>query len=138
MHKTEQSRGFLGRFLGPLLKTGLELIGNLLKPLSKTAVIPLGLTATASATDAAIDKKMFGSDTTTLIISNVEMNDVMKIVKSLEESGLLIKEVIETITNEAKEQQEEFLGMLLGNLGANLLRNLLTGKGVIRAGEGTN
>ena len=138
MHKTEQSRGFLGRFLRSLLKTGLELIGNLLKPLSKTAVIPLGLTATASATDAAIDKKMFGSDTTTLIISNVEMNDVMKIVKSLEESGLLIKEVIETITNEAKEQQEEFLGMLLGNLGANLLRNLLTGKGVIRAGEGTN
>ena len=138
MHKTEQSRGFLGRLLRPLLKTGLELIGNLLKPLSKTAVIPLGLTATASATDAAIDKKMFGSDTTTLIISNVEMNDVMKIVKSLEESGLLIKEVIETITNEAKEQQEEFLGMLLGNLGANLLRNLLTGKGVIRAGEGTN
>ena len=138
MHKTEQSRGFLGRFLRPLLKTGLELIGNLLKPLSKTAVIPLGLTATASATDAAIDKKMFGSDTTTLIISNVEMNDVMKIVKSLEESGLLIKEVIEIITNEAKEQQEEFLGMLLGNLGANLLRNLLTGKGVIRAGEGKN
>ena len=118
MHKTEQSRGFLGRFLGPLLKTGLELIGNLLKPLSKTAVIPLGLTAAASATDAAIDKKMFGSDTTTLIISNVEINDVMKIVQSLEESGLLIKGVIETIKNEAKEQQEEFLGMLLGTLGA--------------------
>ena len=72
-----------------------------------------------------------------LIISNEEMNDIMKIVKSLEESGLLIKGVSQTIKNEAKEQKGGFLGMLLGTLDASLLGNLLTGKGKIRAGEGT-
>ena len=61
----------------------------------------------------------------------------MKIVKSLEESGLLIKTVSETIKNEAKEQKRGFLRMLLGTLGASLLGNLVTGKGAIRAGEGT-
>ena len=70
MHKIGQSGGFLDRVLGPLLKTGLPLIGSLLKPLAKSILIPLGLTAAASATDAAIHKKMFGSGTTTLIISN--------------------------------------------------------------------
>ena len=73
---------------------------------------------------------------TILIISNEEMNDIMKIVKSLEEFGLLIQDVSETNKNEAKEQKGGFLGMLLGTLGASLLRNLLTGKGTIRAGEG--
>ena len=80
---------------------------------------------------------MFGSGFTILISSNEEMNDIMKIVKSLEESELLIKGVSETIKNEAKEQKGEFLSTLLGTLGANLLGNLLTGKGTIRAGEGT-
>ena len=65
------------------------------------------------------------------------MNDVMKIVKSLEESGLLIKGISETIKNVAKEQKGGFLGMLLGTLGSSLLGNMLTGKGTIRAGEGT-
>ena len=110
---------------------------NLLKPLAKSVLIPLGLTAAASATDAAIHKKMFGSGTTTLIILNEEMNDIMEIVKSLEESGLLIKGVRETIKNKAKGQKGGFLGMLLGTLGARLLGNLLTGKGTIRAGDGT-
>ena len=64
------------------------------------------------------------------------MND-MKMIKSLEESGLLIKGVSETIKNKAKEQKGEFLGMLLRTLRASLLGNLLTGKGTIRAGEGT-
>ena len=64
------------------------------------------------------------------------MNDIMKIIKSLEEYGLLIKGVSETIKNEAKEQKGGFLGMLLGTLGASLLGNLLTGKGIFRAGEG--
>ena len=73
---------------------------------------------------------MFGSGTTTLIIYNEEMNDIMKIVKSLEESGLLIKGVSETIKNEAKEQKGRFLSKLLGTLGASLLENLLTGKRV--------
>ena len=78
---------------------------------------------------------MFGSGFTTLIISNEEMNDIMKIVKSLEDSGLLIKDIREVIKNAAKEQKEEFIGMLLGTLGASLLGNLLTGKGTIRSGE---
>ena len=65
------------------------------------------------------------------------MNDIMKVVKSLEESGLLIKGVSRTIKNEAKVQKGGFLGMLLGTLGASLLGNLLTGKETIRAEEGT-
>ena len=80
---------------------------------------------------------MFGPGTTTLVISNEEMNDIIKIVKSLEESGLLIKGLSETIKNEAKEQTGGFIVMLLGTLGASLLGNLLTGKGIIRAGKGT-
>ena len=92
MKKIGQSGGFLGRLLGPLFKTGLPLIGNLLKPLTKIVLIPLGLTA--AATDAAIHKKMFWSGTT-LLISNKEMNDEIKIIKLLEESGLLIKGVSE-------------------------------------------
>ena len=111
LHKIGQSGEFLGRLLGPLLKSGLSLIGNVLKPLAKSVLIPLGLTAAAAATDAAIHNKMFGSDTTTLIISNEEMNDIMEIIKSLEESGLLIKGVSETIINETKEQKGGFLTM---------------------------
>ena len=136
LHKIVQSGGFLGRPLGPLLKTGLLLIGNVLKPLAKSVLIPLGLTAAASATDTAIHKRMFGSGFTTLIISNDEMNDIMKIVKSLEESGLLIKGMSELIQHEAKEQKGGFLGMLLATLGASLLRNLLTGEGGIATSQG--
>ena len=103
VHKIIQSREFLCRILEPLLKTGLPLIGNVLKSLAKSVLIALGLTAAASATDAATHKKMFGSRNTTIIISNEEMNDFMKIINSLEESGLLIKGVSETIKNKAKE-----------------------------------
>ena len=74
---------------------------------------------------------------TTLIISNDEKNDIMKIVKSLEESRLLIKDVSEIIKDEAKEQKGGFFSTLLGALGASLLANLLIGKGLIKAGEGT-
>ena len=80
---------------------------------------------------------MLGSGMTTLIISNDEMNDILKIVKSLEDSGLLLKGVSETIQPEAKEQRVGFLSMLLGTLGASLLGDILSGKGVIRVGEGT-
>ena len=79
---------------------------------------------------------MFGPGFITLIISNEEINDIIKIVTSLEESGLLIKCASETIKNEAKEQKGGFLGMLLGTLDASLLGNLLTSKDTIRAGEG--
>ena len=86
-------------------------------------------------------KKMLGSGTTTLIISNDEMDDILKIVKSFENCGILLKGVSETIQHEAKEQRGGFLGMLLGTLGASLLGDVLSkglsGKGVIRAGEGT-
>ena len=91
LNKIGQSGGFLGKRLGPLLKTGLPLIKNVLKPLANTVLIPLGLKTAASATDAAIHKKMLGSVMTALIISNAEMNNIMKIVTSLEESGLLLK-----------------------------------------------
>ena len=87
--------------------------------------------------DLALGLSDLASRVTTLIISNKEMNDIVKIIKSLEESNLLIKGVSKIIQNEAKEQKGGFLGMLLGFLGASLLGNLLTGKGTIRAGEGT-
>ena len=100
MHKIGQSRGFLGRFLGPLLKTGLPLIRTVLEPLAKSVLVPLGLTASTSVTDAAVYRRMLGSGTAILIISNEVMNDVMKIIESLEKSGLLIKGLNETIKNE--------------------------------------
>ena len=88
-----------------------------------------------------LKKKMLGSGATTLIISNEEMGDILKIVKSLEDSGILLKGVSETIQHEAKEQRGGFLSMLLGTLGASLLGDVLSkglsGKGVIRAGKGT-
>ena len=83
-------------------------------------------------------KKILGSShNTTLIISNKEMKDILQIVRSLEDSGLLLEGASETIKNEAKEQKGGFLSMLLGTLGASLLVNMLVGKGFIRAGEGT-
>ena len=76
------------------------------------------------------------SGTTTLMISNEEMNDIMKIIQTLEDSNILLKGVSKTIENETKEQKGGFLSMLLGTLGASLLGNLLTGKGIVRAGSG--
>ena len=116
----------------------MPLIRNLLELLAKNVLIPLWLTTAASTTDAAIHKKMFGSGFATLKISNKELEDIMKIINSLDDSSLLIKGVSETIKNEARGQKEEFLGMSLGTLGASLLGNLLTGKVIIRARKGTN
>ena len=147
LSKMIQSGRFLGRLLGPLLKTGLPLIKNVIKPLAKSVLIPLGLTA-ASAADAGMHKKILGSgNTTTLIISNDEMEDIIKIVKSLEDSGLLLKGVTETVQNEVKEQKGRFPSALLGTLGTSLLGDLLicktkgnrinrAGEGVLRAGYG--
>ena len=73
---------------------------------------------------------------TTLIISNDEIHDIIKIVKSLEDSGLLLKGVTETVQNEVKEQKGGYLSMLFGTLGASLLGNLLTGRGIFRTGKG--
>ena len=120
--KIIQSGGFLSKLLGPLLKTGLPLIKNAIKPLAKSVLIPLGLTAAASAADAGIHKKILGSGNTTLIISNEKMNDIMKIVQALEDSNILLKGVTKTIENETKEQKGGFLSTLLGTLGDRLLR----------------
>ena len=136
LSKMIQSRGFFGRLLGPLRKTGLPLIKNVIKPLAKSVLIPLGLTAAASAADAEIHKKILGSGNTTLIISNDGIHDVIKIIKSLEDSGLLLKGVTETVQNEVKEKKGGFLSMSLVTLGASLLWNFLTGKGAIETSQG--
>ena len=138
INKIIQSGGFLSKFLGSLLKTGLPLIKNVIKPLAKSVLIPLGFSAAASASDAGIHKKILGSGNTTLIIPNEEMNDIIKIVQALEDSNILSKGVTKTIENETKEQKGGFLSMLLGTLGASLLGNLSTGKGTVRACSGNN
>ena len=129
--KIIQSGGFLGSLLsklaGPLMKVAL--------PFAKNVLASLGIAAAASALDARIQKKIHGPGTTTLIISNEEVNN-MKIVQALEDSNILLKGVTNTIKNETKEQKGGFLSMFLGTLGASLLGNLLTGKGIGRVGSG--
>ena len=108
INKIIQSGRFVGKSLGPLLKTGLLLTKNVIKPLAESVLIPFELTAAASAADAGIHQKILGSGNTTLIISNEEMNDVIKVVQALEDSNILLKGVTETIKNETKEQKGEF------------------------------
>ena len=107
-------------------------------PLAKNVLAPLGLTAAMSAIDGGKQKKMHGEGIKSMI-ENEDMNDIMKIIKALEKSGIqyLLDGVGKTIENEVKEQKGGFLSMLLGTLGASLLGNLLTGgKGIMAAGEG--
>ena len=118
------------------MTTGLPLMQSVLTPLVKSVLLPLGLSTGMSAADAAIQKKIHGSGTTALIISSEEMEGIMKIVKSLEKSGLLINGISDTIKNETKEQKGGFLPMLLGALATSMLGSTLKGRGVIRAGEG--
>ena len=108
---------------------------NVAMPLVKNALAPLGLTAAMSAIDGGIQKRMRGEGIR-LIIEQEDMNDIIKIIEALENSGILLKGVSKTIENETKEQRGGFLSMLLGTLGASLLNNLLSGKGMMRAGEG--
>ena len=117
--KIIQSGRVLDRSLAPLLKCGLPLVKNVIKPLAKSNLISLGLTAEASAADTGIHKNILGSGTTTLIILNEEMNDIMKINQALEDSYILLKGVTKTIKNETEEQKGGFLSMLLGTLGAS-------------------
>ena len=129
--KIIQSGGFLGKLIsklaGPLMKVTM--------PLAKNVLTPLGLKAAMSAIDGTIQKKIHGSGVK-LIIEQEGMNDIMKIIKALEKSGILLKGVSKTIKNETKEQREGFLSMLLGTLGVSLLGNLLTGgRGIMRAGK---
>ena len=121
--KIIQSGGFLTSLLsklaGPIIKVAV--------PLTKIILAPIG---------ARIQKKIHGSGTTTLIISNEKMNDITKIVQALEDSNILLKGVSKTNKNKTKEQEEEFLSMLLGTLGASFLGNMLAGKGLVRPGYG--
>ena len=120
--KLIQSGGFLGKLLS-------KLAGQLMKvamPSAKNVLAPLGLTAAMSAIDGSIQKKMRGEGVK-LVIEQEDMNDIMKIIEALENSGILLKGVTKTIENETKEQRGGFLSMLLGTLGASLLGNLLTG-----------
>ena len=129
--KLIQSGGFLGKLssklAGPLMKVAM--------PLAKNVLAPLGLTAAMSAIDGSIQKKINGSGVK-LIIEQEDMNGIMKIIKALENSGVLLKGVSKASKNETKEQKGGFLSMLLGTLGASLLGNLLTGKDIMRAGNG--
>ena len=102
----------------------------------KNILAPLGITAAASAIDSGIQKKIHGFGATTLIISNEKMNDIMKIVQALEDSNILLKGVTKAVKNETREQRGGFLETLVGTLGSILLRDLLSGKGIVRAGSG--
>ena len=104
-------------------------------PLAKNVLAPLGLTAVMSEIDGSIQKKIHGSGVK-LIIEEEDMQDFIKTIKELENSDILLKGVSKTIENEIKEQRGGFLSMILGTLGASLLGNLLTGKRIMRAGDG--
>ena len=96
--KIIQSGGFieslLSKLAGPLMKVAI--------PLTKNVLAPLGIAAATLAIDSGIQKKIHGSETTTLIISNKEMNDIMKVVQALEDCNFLLKGVTKTIKNETK------------------------------------
>ena len=133
LSKAQLTKMQKGGFLMPLLKSGLPLLKSVVKPLGM-----LDLTAINKETDASINKKNGGN--TTLIISNDDMQDLLKIVKSLEDSGILLDGITEAAKTEVKEQKGCFLSILVGTLGASSLGDLLTknlsGRGVVRAGEG--
>ena len=127
-----QSGGFLGSLLskldGPLMKVAVTLAKNILAP--------LGITAASSAKNGAIQKKIHGSGTTTLIISNEEMNDIIKIVQVSEDSEILLKGITKTIKNETKKQNGRYLSMSLGTFASTLLGNMFARKRIVRAGYG--
>ena len=128
--KIIQSGGFLGVLLsktaGPLMKVAV--------PLAKNISAPSAITAAASAIGAVIQKEIHGSGTT-LIIPNKEMNDIMKIVQALEDSGISLKGTTKTIENKTKDQKGGFLEMLLRTLGTSLLGNMSAGKGIVTTAE---
>ena len=134
--KLIQSGGFLGKLLsklaGPLMKVAM--------PSAKNVLAPLGLTAAMSAIDGSIQKKIHGSGVK-LIIEQEDMKDIMKIIRALENSGILLKGVSKAIENETKEERGGFLSMLLGTLGINLLTGrkgiMREGDGIVRAGSGS-
>ena len=132
---SSQEGGYLN-FLKPLISVGLPLMKNILTPLAKSVFVPLGLRPAASATNAAVQKKIFGSDTTTLAFSNEGLHDIMKIIKSFEESGLFMNGVSEIVKTEVKKQKGGFLRMSAATFGASLLGIILTGKRLVKNGDG--
>ena len=119
--KTTSLEGGFLNFLRPLMTADLISMKNVLTPLAKSVLISLGLPAAAPATDEPIQKEIYESGTTALINLNEEMEDITRIVKSLEVSGLLTKGITETIKNKTKEQKSGFLPILLGTLAASVL-----------------
>ena len=117
----------LSKLAGPLMKVAVPLVKNILAPLEITAAL---------AIDAGIQKKIHGSGTITLIISNEEMKDIIKIVQAYENSNILLKGVTKAVKNETREQKRVFLSMLLSTLVASLLGNMLAGKGIVKTGSG--
>ena len=133
--KITTQEGVFLNFLKTLMSVGLPLVKNVLTPLAKNVLVPSELTAADSATDAAIQKKIYGSGTTTLVFSNAGLNNNLKIAKSLEESSLLIKGVTETVEYEVKEQKGGLFSMFAGTLGVTLLGNVLSRRGIARGGD---
>ena len=132
INKIIKEGGNLGRLL-------MNFLPKLIKPaisIGKNILALLGLSATMSATDAVIQRKMYGSENKTLIISNNDLNDLIKIATALAEHDILLKGTNKAIKNKNKKQEGGFLSMLLGTLGASLLGNLLTGKRLYRTGQG--
>ena len=136
------SKVHLGKIIkegGNLGKLLMSFLLKLIKPsisIGKNILAPLGLSAAMSATDAAIQKKIYGSGMTTLTISNDDLNYLIKIVTALEEHVILLRGTSKSIKNKTKKQEGGFLSMLLGTVGASLLGNLLTGSGLYRTGKG--
>ena len=104
--------------------------------LAQSVLLEFGLSSAMLAADTVIQKKIYGTTTRALIISNEELEDIIKIVKLHEESGWILKRISETVKNEANKQKVRFLSMLLGTIAASILGSELAWKGVIRADEG--
>ena len=126
---------FPGTNIGTLMKAGLPLIKNIIKPLAKSLPVPLRLTAAAPPPDASFLQIILVSRTTPLTISNKEKEDIKKIIRYFEEFDLLIHYVSKRIKNETSEEKGGFLGTLLCRLDTSLLVTMLTRKGVIKTGE---
>ena len=126
---------FPGINIGTLMKAGLPLIKNIIKPLAKSLPVPLRLTAAAPPPDASFLQIILVSRTTPFTISNKEKEDIKKIIRYFEEFDLLIHYVSKRIKNETSEEKGGFLGTLLCRLDTSLLVTMLTRKGVIKTGE---
>ena len=126
---------FPGINIGTLMKAGLPLIKNIIKPLAKSLPVPLRLTAAAPPPDASFLQIILVSRTTPLTISNKEKEDIKKIIRYFEEFDLLIHYVSKRIKNETSEEKGGFLGTLLCRLDTTLLVTMLTRKGVTKTGE---